>query len=311
MPGRPTYSRRPATGFTVIELLVVIGVVAVLSALILPAVQSAREAARRAACSNNLRQIGLALHNYVAQNRAFPPQMTRGGWGPHVRLTPFLGSAVRVDYGKNVWDYEVTTSGLPELTFPTYQCPSDWGRGAGTVNYAATAGLPWDSESGIFQVVHPDLPGQLVGPAAVRDGLSQTVAMSEVLVSGEIGTTDPLRSAVRLPLASRTPEAFIEECLSALSGRTEAVRAPVDVGKTWLDGSVGLGAITHSLGPNVGHCKNSSQINTGLYSAASEHPGGVQVLLADGSVRFVADGVDRPVWQAAATIAGGEIATDF
>ena len=302
---------RPA-GFTAVELLAVVTIIALLAALILPAVQQAREAARKASCSNNLRQIGLAIHNYVAQHRAFPPQATRGGWGPHVRLAPFLGSTVRVDYGLNVWDREVTESTLQDLIVPTYQCPSDWARGAGSVNYAVNVGLPWDQTSGLFRTVHPDLPGGLVTTATVRDGLSQTAAAAEVLVSRRTdGAARTRRSQVRLPQRVRPPAAFMEECLSAISGGG-AVQDSHDLWTTWLDGSVTLGAITHSLPPNVGHCVNGGGINSeNLFSPASEHFGGVQVLLADGAVRFTADAVDRAVWQAAATIAGGEMAGGF
>ena len=121
----------PKRGFTLIELLVVIAIIAILVALLLPAVQQAREAARRAQCKNNLKQIGLALHNYLDIATCLPPSFCfseAGSWSVHGRILPFMEqsaafSKVRLDLD---WANPINqASGVAQLYVPSYHCPSD------------------------------------------------------------------------------------------------------------------------------------------------------------------------------------------
>ena len=127
----PRRSRSSRSGFTLIELLVVIAIIAVLIALLLPAVQQAREAARRTQCKNNLKQLGLALHNYESSSSCFPPSATiaaattgNSSWSVHGRIMPFLDQANlynKIDLSV-AWDNQVAISGIK---IPGYACPSD------------------------------------------------------------------------------------------------------------------------------------------------------------------------------------------
>ena len=130
-------------GFTLIELLVVIAVIAILIALLLPAVQQAREAARRSQCKNNLKQIGLALHNYQATANVFPPSFcigatTGGAWSIHARILPYLDQAnafKKADLSVSYSSPPNSTSGITAQELPIYRCPSE-------VNTAIRVGTP-------------------------------------------------------------------------------------------------------------------------------------------------------------------------
>src|SRR5262245_21146945 len=125
---------RHRRGFTLIELLVVIAIIAVLIALLLPAVQQAREAARRTQCRNNLKQIGLAIHKYAHPNTYFPPSAAvhltvtttgnNGSWGVHGRILPYLeqGNLYNNVNLTIAWDFQLAIDGLK---IPSYACPSD------------------------------------------------------------------------------------------------------------------------------------------------------------------------------------------
>jgi prepilin-type N-terminal cleavage/methylation domain-containing protein len=125
---------RPRRGFTLIELLVVIAIIAILIALLLPAVQQAREAARRTQCKNHLKQLGLAIHNYVSSYRYLPPGASvdlavtstgnNGSWGVHGRILPMLEQGNLYDNVdlSTAWDFQAAIDGLK---IPVYACPSD------------------------------------------------------------------------------------------------------------------------------------------------------------------------------------------
>jgi prepilin-type N-terminal cleavage/methylation domain-containing protein len=190
-------------GFTLIELLVVIAIIAVLIALLLPAVQQAREAARRVQCKNNLKQIGLALHNYLDANKVFPPggciqagttfAGNNGSWSIHGRILPYLeftNALKRVNLTV-AWDNVINTStGVPLLKVPTYVCPSELNslfrtNGGAPYTQPHTYGfnmgswLIWDpatgqGSDGIFWM------NSSTNPAGIRDGLSSTLGAAEV-----------------------------------------------------------------------------------------------------------------------------------
>ena len=330
-------------GFTLIESLVAVAIIATLIGLLLPAVQAARESARRAQCSNNLRQIGLALHNYHAQYNAFPFQSTwyhpdlqpmpppcapvgNFYFSAQVRLMPFLDQASLFN------SLNINLELCPELDFDPQRanttalnvrltgliCPSDGiaGGGAGyPTSYRGNVGvgpvpLPSaetpDSGNGFF-------PGRDYFPAAlVTDGLSSTVAFSERVVgSGGIGRGSPSRDFGDLSLivtgGFRTADFALDVCRLAASN----VNFPVSQvgGYRWYVASRIDAYYCHAQEPN-GSIPDALVYPgdlSGITTARSFHPGGVNALMGDGATRFTAESVHRAVWRAMGTRAGGEL----
>ena len=219
-------------GFTLIELLVVIAIIAILIALLLPAVQAAREAARRTQCKNNLKQLGLALHNYESTHRTFPPNLIPGGtnyryshgnWGMLAYLSPFVEQANLYNLmNLNAPTYcrigSVTEICDPNnkiaagMIIPTFLCPSDRGQSLGggygvtafgPTNYAANQGSGLNVTASGPQHGSPyNADGVMFADSRVRiadivDGTSQTVAVAESLLGdgaeNAVGPTPPSR----------------------------------------------------------------------------------------------------------------------
>lgn len=332
---------RRRRGFTLIELLVVIAVIGVLIALLLPAVQAARQAARRASCQNNLKQIGLALHNYLTANSVFPPSFcierhtvlsgNNGSWSVHGRILPYLeqGTAydrVRLDIA---WDAQLAT-GVPQMRIPTYVCPSDPNDIVRTKNgspyiYPHTYGfnfgtwLVWDPATGrggdgAFFV------NSRTCPASFRDGLSNTLCAAEVKAFTPYlrNTADPD------PNVPASPEA-----IAGLDSGAQFKLGPNtndNTGHTeWCDGRVHHSGFTTVFTPNtvvpyvhsdgrtydvdynsLQEGKSVTQPTYAAVTARSYHAGTVNVALMDGSVRPVSETIELAVWRALGTRHGGE-----
>ncbi len=331
-------------GFTIVELLVVIAIIGILSALLLPAIQSARETARRLTCQNNLKQLGIALHRHEEAKKCFPSgaesrayakipnnPYTFYRWSALVRLMPYLEETTAYNsldltqplYGN---DLKVTPANRPGVAqiVPLFLCPSDRQQpvasGFGPTNYATCAGsgagggTPFRAD-GIFYINSETTTAQ------ITDGLSHTAAMSESILGDGPA---PLSDASRVD--PRTTYAFVNAvpltdtaCQKAIRWNYRDLR-----GFSWANGEYRCTLYNHHWVPNspqvdsvssqmVGMEGDNSPILTwqnscyGWRSARSRHPGGVNVLMADGSGWFCTDDIDLTTWQALSTRENGEM----
>jgi prepilin-type N-terminal cleavage/methylation domain-containing protein len=323
--------------FTLIELLVVIAIIAILVALLLPAIQQAREAARRTQCKNNLKQMSLAIHNYHSTVGLLPPGAAvdldvtetgnNGSWGVHGRILPFLEQG---NVYKNVdlvtaWDFQEAINGL---RVPGFSCPSDplakkkRDPGNGKVhlyptNYGFNYG-PWfvfdpatgSGGSGAF------FPNSSLSLGEFVDGTSNTVMIGEVkawtpyLRNGGPGTTAIPETVADVQAAVSTGAEFKN------TGHTE-----------WPDGRVHHTGVTMTLTPNTvvpytqggqtldvdynswqeGKNGSSGSPTYAAITSRSFHTGMVQVALMDGSVQNISNDIDLSVWRAMGTRHGQEV----
>jgi len=331
-----THQRR---GFTLIELLVVIAIIAVLIALLLPAVQAAREAARRAQCVNNLKQLGLALHNYNDVVGSVPTS-SRGWWGvfpmmlPYMEQTP-LYNAMNFSFNENI-DSRSITGGSPNGTaqvtsIAVLNCPSDTDRltniqghhnyvgNVGSSSNAYYASTPY---AGPFSSRRTDGNDEGTGRTTkfndIVDGLSNTVAFSERVKgvgSDNQGVFDALKppatfAAVDLTTGSApgTPEGDHATCRATpvIAGGNFA---PGDAsGMFWTNGAPCTNLYNHVMTPNTWSCASAYTWNDWSAStASSRHSGGVNAAMMDGSVRFIKDSIAPATWWALGTQAGAEV----
>lgn len=295
---RPTHR-----GFTLVELLVVIAIIGVMVGLLLPAVQAAREAARRMQCSNNLKQIGLALHNYHDSYKRFPlghsmgtassdHTLLRGSWIKGLLGYIELQSVYDMFDHNSAW-WEPGNQPVRALKLEGFVCPSDveaeifntaydFGfRG----NYAGNSGI------GMYRREYrPSAQDQLIvkGPFThnfsakfgdLTDGTSNTAAVTEIRKTRE------------------------NDSRGALFADSGTVQYTHDYVPNELVADVTERCFSKPDLPCTGGGANGPHRLT----ARSQHPGGVNLLLFDGSVKFVSETVNRAVWQAAASMDGKEV----
>jgi len=309
--------------FTLIELLVVIAIVAVLIGLLLPAVQQIRGAAARTKCSNNLKQLGLALHGYHDANQRLPasntnrPDLPSGSfyrWSALALVSPYLEQTAiynNLELDSSLYD---TTAGVVvrsqhvpwvRLPIPTFLCPSDVRQSVlpnwGPSNYVLNAGTganggSYSSTDGLFFV------GSAVRLTDIADGSSNTAMTAEQI----LGPGTPATPAT-------TPHPYdIREYYGWLGAAplSDAAcgSAPgySDRGSRWADGAGPFTQYTHYAPPNS-PTPDCSGFFGGRKASRSRHAGGVNVGLADGSLRFVRDAVDPTAWRSAGTRSGGEV----
>jgi prepilin-type processing-associated H-X9-DG protein len=339
-----------------IELLVVIAIIAVLIALLLPAVQAARESARRMQCVNNLKQIGLAVQNYNAAVGTLPPSaMNTGGapvnpFGMKARLLGFLEQQPL--YNAINWD-----AALQDVTFAigandtlstaqiaTFLCPSDtnvpcgtyaWKNGVGSFpegysSYPNSYGTMLFNNAGVFDgpchrmnEPNPNNHGPIVTLSMIVDGLSNTAIFSE-WVRGRNQPTAPspgqhqiYLSPQAVPTANTTAgvDMYVQPCQSSTTiwGGFNNGTGYDHKGQLWQNSSAPEGGgYSHVMMPNTKACQFTGMMagNANLYTlvgASSYHAGGVNLLLLDGSVRFIKDSISPATWRAIATRNGGEV----
>jgi prepilin-type N-terminal cleavage/methylation domain-containing protein/prepilin-type processing-associated H-X9-DG protein len=316
-------------GFTLIEVLVVISIIAVLVGLMLPAVQAVREAARRASCLNNLKQLCLASANYQDALGAYPFGDGGGvppGPGRVPRWSCFSQMLIYLD--QQTLYNSLNFSGVAWLTDPVYGppnqtaiqtrasnflCPSDRGYvddrdGLAPINYRGNAGTyPYNLGQG-----SPDGTGRNNGvfwylsatrAAAITDGMSNSALFSERCL-GSTTSTDPESAYYMTSLPAET-------CLQIVPGvsATYSVSSELSGGR-WGDGNILYTRYSHTFTPNKASCLLGGQTDFDsqiAVTATSRHPGGVNVAFADGSARFVGNPINLTIWSAVGTINGGEI----
>lgn len=326
-------------GFTLIELLVVIAIIGVLIALLLPAVQSAREAARRSQCGNQLHQFAVAILNYESNHRVLPDNIrwngqnptgvpVNGGWPVHAAVLPFIEQ-------ENVWtkmNYELR----PNSAGPTWDswanqnttalnqrieffiCPSTPGTTGPRTSYRVNCGI-WNNIPGPFHHVID----RFIPMMGITDGTSNTALVSERVIGYAYHQSNDhlcrLRTNVGpsgFPWAmdfNQITQAGLDQVRLACEQATVPYAPRYDDnGGVWMYSRMRDTGYYHLMTPNAASCLSASRgsgANGGLlatWPATSLHPGGVNVAFADGKVQFVTESVDVLLWQGMATPARGD-----
>ena len=327
--------------FTLIELLVVIAIIAVLIALLLPAVQQAREAARRTQCKNNLKQLGLALNNYHDTHGTFPPGRLRSlvdGQGrcfsAYAHLLPFVDAATlyqRIDFNQSPED--AGNSVALDQTIPFFLCPSDQFRklqGTNAVhNYPLCTGTTYPlspRNPGGVPITGVFYENSSVRFGDIPDGSSQTVCISETIKSeGGPTTWDGVSKTNGFVLTQGNDNATTGPELTDYASQCHGAGLVLQQtrGSRWLIGAPGHSMYNHLRVPNSfdidcrGGLPHSIRWNAVWdrlslnVAARSRHVGGVHALFVDGHVQFTSENIDVRVWQAVGSRNGGEVVGEF
>ena len=346
----------PSAGFTLVEVLVTIAIIAVLIALLLPAVQAARESARRIQCANNMKQLGVAMHGYTSAFACLPSAAiskqypadphhpyTFYRWSALAQLLPYMERANLHDLIDRSLPLYMPGAGYPfaetnkfgiSKILPEFLCASDHGgmikEGMGPTNYAvcsgsgAGGGTPFDTD-GLFYV------NSETTYARIGDGSSHTIALSESLLGEEtprnasfaFSPAGPSRN-YKFVLSFFGPPDLTDFTCDGSQNYNSPANGNDPRGFAWCSGEYRCAMYNHRYPPNSDKydCITSVTIDPspepirlyaayGWRTARSMHPGGINVLLADGSTHFLADSVNLPVWQGLSTRNSADVSPTF
>ncbi|MBC8353051.1 MAG: DUF1559 domain-containing protein [Planctomycetes bacterium] len=317
--------RRAIRGFTLVELLVVIAIIGILVALLLPAVQAAREAARRAQCTNNLVQLAIAIHNYEAANRVYPPgtvepsgpiQNVAQGYHHNWigQLLPYIERRTAYDHvDRAVGVYDPANAPVRDLNISGLLCPSSWSASAGYSSYAAVhhdVEAPIDVDNhGVFFL------NSAVRYTDVSDGASQTLFLGEKLITaGDLGWMSGTRATLR---NTGTPINAVHAVRRAVGGMN--VPPSQNVGNNFY-GAEGIDSLettseapanddepTEAADTDSNDTVSSDEqpviingrptVPTAVGGLSSDHPGGANFAFGDGSIRYITDTINEQVFQ--------------
>jgi prepilin-type N-terminal cleavage/methylation domain-containing protein/prepilin-type processing-associated H-X9-DG protein len=341
---RESHDQSRRRGFTLIELLVVIAIIAVLIALLLPAVQAAREAARRSSCVNNLKQIGIALHNYHTALDAFPMGGSKNlqqvgkyapdhGLSAHSQLLGYLGETALYNATNFCWGQATGQIAGPiqstvyNSVVKYFLCPSDAYAGVTNLNsYYDSCGTSTlqssdqttPGSSGLFTI------WRSYSVKDCSDGTSNTVAFSEGVVGDGSNPVVYNRTATITQLNSIPAQSEILDassnwpvvqggpaaCNTAWNNRSAQLAS--GRGNFWVHGTMNQTIFNTVITPNSQQypwaaCSDGAIGSAEFVKASSYHSGGVNTLMADGSVRFVKDSINQATWWALGTRSNGEV----
>jgi len=340
---RHSWKRR---AFTLIELLVVIAIIAILVALLLPAVQQAREAARRTSCKNNLKQIGIAMHNYHDVHNQFPPSVgwnpgpayrddIRGAFSDKVYMLPMLERAnefsrIRYDQLPYAHWWRGDNTGLSGR-LPVFNCPSNANPNMngpdGNFTYAINNGVQNYSGSGTNRISgwegrHNGAASYLghvsnppVNFQAITDGSSNTAAYSEFAMDTFRPEPYPQKSfQVKTWAGGNNHRELRQSCLATTASADNGGGRHAMRGAGWAWSFVGQGSVySHNMNPNETACfsNEGDWFGSSMMSASSWHTGGAQICLCDGSVKFISENIDFETWVKIGVRNDGQVVGEF